>query len=145
MRRRDQFLQDPAFAGGMSGLAVGPQGRQLLLQGPHRFQPGADPPQMLIDQLVDIATVGLRTVNEAEQTLHVGQGHVEGSAVADEGKALQVQWAIGPVAVGEALRGLQQTRLLVVPDGLDIHAGCLAQLANFHVHPGEKPELILPP
>lgn len=100
VRRTDEFLQDAALGGDMPCLAARPQRDELLLQRAHGLEPRPRPRQLIVDQPVDVAAVGIRMSDEIEQPLDLGQRHIERPAVADKGQPLQVRGAISAVAVG---------------------------------------------
>ncbi len=66
MRGSDQFMQDAALTGAMAFAAASVQGEQLLLQRAHAVQAGLDAFELGIDQLVDVAAVGVRMGDEIE-------------------------------------------------------------------------------
>lgn len=99
MRGSNEFMQDAALSGDMPCLAARPQRDELLLQRAHGLEPRPRPRQLIVDQPVDVAAVGIRMSDEIEQPLDLGQRHVERPAVPDKGQPLQVRGAIGAVAV----------------------------------------------
>ena len=88
MGRRDQFMQDAAFARAAMLVALGAQGNQLPFQRLYAAQALADTAELIVDQLVDVAAIGLQMRDEIEQSLDVGQRHVEFAAMPDERERL---------------------------------------------------------
>ena len=125
-----QLLQDAAGVVTMVGITLRAQGHQLPLQRAQAFEAGPHTGQLVADQFVNVAAVLARLAHKRQQAFDVGQRNVERAAVAYKGQPLQMRLAIGAVAVGLARWRRQQTRLLVIADGLHIHPRGLAELAD---------------
>lgn len=69
---------------------------------------------------------------ESEEPVDLLERETEVPRTANEAQRLDIAVVVGPVPIGEALGGLQQSQLLVVPDGLGRHAGARRSLPDRH-------------
>ena len=87
-----------------------------------------DMADVLVEQMVDLAAIGLRRILEAQQHAYLVQGHVQAAALADEAEALGMGCRVDAVVAFGSRRRRQEALAFVEPDRLD---GCSARSRQF--------------
>ncbi len=131
-----ETLQDAAVRGIAHVCALRPERRELGLQGLQFADALIDMGDVLVQHAVDLATALSRRILQPQQQLDLIHGHVEGAAMADEGKALHVMNVIDAVVARSPVGRGQQTFPFVEADGLHRRAGLAGQVPDFHVNSG---------
>lgn len=133
VRRGHQLLKNAAFRNGMTvGSTSTAQRGQLLLQCEHAGEASAYTHQMRRHQLVDIAAILARPVEECQQALHVRQRYIERPAMTHEGKPFEMGRAIAAVSVRLALGPWQHPAFFVEANGLHVDTRRPRQLTDPH-------------
>ena len=112
--------------------ALGAQILQLPLQRAQLADAAGDVADVLVQQGVDGAAVGVGLVAPGQQGADFAQRHVEPAPLADEGQAIDVAGVVVPVVVARARRRGQQTDALVIADGVGRRVGGVGQFADLH-------------
>ena len=99
MSRRNQLLQDATLTHRRVAAALGTQCPQLALQRVQTGDAGTNVRQLVVDKLINDATIRLRVCVQVEQLMDIVQRHAQGSAMAYEGQAFDMRRAVIPVAV----------------------------------------------
>ena len=97
-----QLVQDAAFSRRMPCRALVTQSGELTLQRTHGFQPRPHARELLVDQAINIATIGFGMRNEIEQSFHRSKRHIQRTAMTDKSQSLQVSRTIAAVAIAGA-------------------------------------------
>lgn len=105
---------------------------ELLFQGLQMVDTLADLGDLRLDQLIDLAAIGLGLRCETQQPGDIGQPNIQKPTATDEAQSLQMRRAIAAVAVAEAGRRGQQTDFFVVAHGVHRGLGLSGQFADLH-------------
>lgn len=124
--------EDAALCRGFPALALQAQRLEFHLEPAQLFNPCGHMPDVLVQQGVDFAAVFLGRILEMEQGPDLDQGHVQRSAMANEGESLNVTFVIHAVVRTAAASLGQQAFALVIPDRLVLRLGQFGQLTDLH-------------
>jgi hypothetical protein len=128
-----QLIQDAAGLVIQSLRTLPAQTFQLSFKLLQLFDSRGDMGDMLVQQLMGGLTLLLGKIPHPQQPPDLIQGHIERSAVADEGQSLDVRRAVEPV-ISRAARGLREQPLaLVITDCLRRALSPPGQLAYFQM------------
>lgn len=125
-------MQDAAVRSPMRRPALPAKHHQLLFERLQAGEAGAHPGELGVDELVDLAALRARVLDEFQQAGDIGQRNVQGAAMADEAQSLEMSLCVAAIAVVRTRRRRKQADPLVVADGFDVHPGGLRQFAYFH-------------
>jgi hypothetical protein len=113
---------------------AGAQVPELSLESPKLLDPTHHVPDVLVQECVDVSAIRSRCIAQTQQNPDLLQRHVQAPAVPDELQQVDVPRPIYAVVAVGAPRLRQQTFPLVIPNGLDLGARHLGQLADAHVN-----------
>ena len=104
---------------------------QLLFERLQAGEAGAHPGELGVDELVDLAALRARVLDEFQQAGDIGQRNVQGAAMADEAQSLEMSLCVAAIAVVRTRRRRKQADPLVVADGFDVHQVAFANSPIF--------------
>jgi len=104
---------------------------QLLLQRLQARDAGVHVLDVFVDQRVDVLALIPRTVAQGQQAADFVQRHIQASAIADEGQALDVLLSVQTVVAFAARGFAEQTLALVVPNRFNRTFREFCQFADF--------------
>jgi len=108
------------------------QTTQLLFERTQFPDPVRDVPDVLVKQCIDLATVRLWRILEAQEHSNFVERHVEVAALADEAKPIRVCLGVDAVVAFRSTRRREQSFALVETDGLDWRIAGLGQFTDSH-------------
>lgn len=127
-----EALKDAAVRRGIGRCALSPQTVQLLFKCAQFPDPSRDVPHVLVEQCIDLATIGLRRILETQEHSNFVERHVEVAALADEAEPIRVHLGVDAVVAFGSTRRSEQTLALVEANGLDRGPARSGQFTDSH-------------
>ena len=125
-------VQDSAGLRALSPITQAAQPLQFLFEPAKLCHPARYVPDMLIEQLINVAAVLLGRIAKLEQRADLLERHVERAAMTDERQALDMVLIVRAVIARPAGGMRQESSLLVVADGFGLAASSFREIADAH-------------